>query len=201
MASPASASALPAPSDFTVVETAVTAADLPHSWRDGCPVGPADLRRLELSHWGFDGRARTGILIVHRDAAGDLRSVFAALWREKFPIRLLRPVDEYGGSDDDSMAADNTSAFNCRNAVSTGPPRWSAHAYGRAVDVNPVENPYLISGRVLPPAGAQYTDRANVRPGMAVAGGPLVRAFEAVGWTWGGRWSAPDYQHFSQNGR
>jgi hypothetical protein len=191
----------PSPVAFSVGDTAVTAADVPRSWRDGCPVGPADLRRLEVTHWGVDGQVHTGILIVHRTVVADLRTVFAALYRDRFPIRLMRPVDEYGGSDDESMAADNTSAFNCRNAVSTGPPRWSAHAYGQAIDVNPVENPYLISGRVLPPAGAEYTDRGRERPGMAVAGGALVRAFEGVGWTWGGRWAAPDYQHFSKDGR
>ena len=164
-------------------------------------MGPADLRRLELTHWGFDGAVHTGVLIVHRGVAADLRTVFAALYRDRVAIRLMRPVDEYNGSDDESMAADNTSAFNCRNAVSSGKPSWSVHAYGQAIDVNPVENPYLISGRVLPPAGAEYTDRKRVRPGMAVAGGPLVRAFEAVGWTWGGKWSNPDYQHFSKDGR
>jgi len=97
----------------------------------------------------------------------------------------------YGGSDDRSMAADNTSAFNCRYAVAAGPKRWSVHAYGEAVDVNPVENPYLEGG----------PDRSAVRPGMAVAGGTLVDAFAAVGWSWGGRWSAsPDSQHFSATG-
>ena len=99
------------------------------------------------------------------------------------------------------MAADNTSAFNCRPAVSSGPRRWSVHAYGRAVDVNPVENPYLLGGRVLPPAGARFLDRDAYRRGMAVRGGGLVDAFAAAGWGWGGVWSSPDYQHFSANGR
>ena len=99
------------------------------------------------------------------------------------------------------MAADNTSAFNCRYAVASGPRRWSVHAYGQAIDVNPVENPYVFGRRVLPPAGRWYLDRAASRPGMAVAGGALVQAFAAVGWGWGGRWSPPDYQHFSATGR
>jgi hypothetical protein len=97
------------------------------------------------------------------------------------------------------MAADNTSAFNCRFVPGTR--RWSAHAYGRAIDVNPVENPYLAAGRVQPPAGRAYLDRTRVRPGMAVRGGVLVRAFAAAGWPWGGRWrGTPDYQHFSASG-
>ena len=100
----------------------------------------------------------------------------------------MRPVDAYRGSDDASMAADNTSAFNCRAAVAAGPKRWSAHAYGRAVDVNPVENPYLEGGRVLPPAGRRVRRPLPASRGMAE--GALVRAFAAVGWGWGGRWSA-----------
>ena len=86
-------------------------------------------------------------------------------------------------------------------AVAPGPKRWSVHAYGEAIDVNPVENPYISGGKVRPPAGRRYLDRANVRRGMAVPGGLLVRTFAAVGWQWGGRWaSSPDYQHFSATG-
>jgi hypothetical protein len=201
-AAPGSAAPSPAaPPEFVGDAGPVTAADLPASWRAGCPVGPDQLNRLRLSHWGFDGRPHVGTMIVHRTVATDVITVFGALFRERFPIRLMQPVDAYGGSDDASMAADNTSGFNCRNAVSTGRPKWSAHAYGKAIDVNPVENPYLLGGRVLPPAGAQFVDRTTYRLGMAMRDGPLVRAFAAVGWTWGGSWrSAPDYQHFSQTG-
>lgn len=193
-------SASPAAPRFTAKTERVTAADLPHSWRRGCPVGPADLRRLRLAYWDFEGAARTGVLVVHRDAAADLTRVFRRLFAERFPIRRLEPVDAYGGSDDRSMAADNTSAFNCRRAVANGPPAWSQHAYGRAIDVNPVENPYLFDGRVLPPAGGRYRDRDDVRPGMAVPRGVLVEAFAAVGWRWNGRGANPDYQHFSATG-
>jgi hypothetical protein len=98
------------------------------------------------------------------------------------------------------MAADNTSGFNCRYAIAGGPRRWSSHAYGLAIDVNPVENPYLDRGVVRPPAGRGYLDRSRRRPGMAVPGGVLVRAFAAVGWSWGGSWASPDYQHFSATG-
>ena len=91
--------------------------------------------------------------------------VFRTLYDQRFPIRRMEPVDVYGGDDDASMAADNTSGFNCRPAVADGPPHWSNHAYGLAIDVNPVENPYLLGGRVLPPAGADYLDRSVYRPG------------------------------------
>ncbi len=179
---------------------AVTRAELPYSWHAGCPVGPAQLRLLRLSHWGFDGRARVGSLVVRDRVARDVVSVFRRLYGARFPIRRLRKVDAYRGSDDASMAADNTSGFNCRFVSGTN--RWSQHAYGEAIDVNPVENPYVQGARVSPPAGRRYLDRSRLRPGMAVSGGLLVRAFAAVGWQWGGRWGAtPDYQHFSTTGR
>jgi D-alanyl-D-alanine carboxypeptidase len=186
---------------FSATVGPVTAAELGRSWHPGCPVGPASLRRVTVSYVGFDGRAHRGELVVNRAVTSDIAAVFRRLYDVRFPIRRIRPVSAYGGSDDRSMAADNASAFNCRYAVATGPKRWSVHAYGEAVDVNTVENPYLEGGRVLPPAGRAYTDRADVRPGMAVAGGVLVRAFASVGWLWGGRWSVtPDWQHFSKTG-
>jgi hypothetical protein len=179
----------------------VTAVDLRYSWRTGCPVAPSELRRLRLPYWGFDGRRRVGALIVHREVTGAVTGVFRRLYEARFPIRHIEPVDVYRGSDDASMAADNTSAFNCRFAVASGPRRWSVHAYGRAIDVNPVENPYLLDGRVLPAAGRAYVDRSAYRRGMAVPRGALVQAFAAAGWRWGGFWSTPDYQHFSATGR
>ena len=192
--------ALQAP-PFAHAVTRVTAADLPHSWRPGCPVAPSGLRRLRLSYWGFDGRPHAGALIVNTRAVAPLTSVFARLYAARFPLRRLRPIDAYGGSDERSLDADNTAAFNCRYAVAAGPKRWSVHAYGLAVDVDPVENPYLEGGRVHPRAGRAYLDRSRSRPGMATRGGLLVRAFAAVGWQWGGRWAgSPDYQHFSATG-
>jgi D-alanyl-D-alanine carboxypeptidase len=186
---------------FTHNVAPVTSAQLPHSWRPGCPVAPSSLRRLRLSYWGFDGQSHIGTLVVNTRAVGDLTVVFRRLYRARFPIRRMRPIDAYGGNDERSLAADNTAAFNCRYAVGPGRKRWSAHAYGLAIDVNPVENPYLESGRVHPRAGRAYLDRTNVRPGMAVRGGLLVSAFASVGWQWGGRWTGtPDYQHFSATG-
>jgi len=185
---------------FSGTALRVTAADLPSSWRSGCPVAPADLRKLELAFWGFDSQPHTGALVVHAAEADTVIGVFRRLYDARFPIRRMEPIDVYGGSDDASIAANNTSAFNCRNAVATGPPQWSAHAYGRAIDVNPIENPYILEGTVLPPAGKPYVDRSNTRPGMAVRGGELVAAFAAAGWSWGGTWANPDYQHFSSSG-
>jgi hypothetical protein len=180
----------------------VTAAQLPYSWRPGCPVGPAQLRRVRLTYLGFEGRAHTGRLIVSARVANDVVRIFGELYRSRFPIRKMRPIDVYHGSDSRSTADDNTSAFNCRYAVAPGPKHWSMHAYGEAIDINTVENPYIQSGRVTPTNAAAYADRSRVRPGMAVEGGVLVRTFTRAGWGWGGRWGgSPDYQHFSTNGR
>jgi hypothetical protein len=192
---------MPALPPFHAAVAPVSAMQLGASWHAGCPVGPASLRLLRISYVGFDGRAHRGALVVNRRVTSEVTSVFRTLYRARFPIRRMRPISYYGGSDDRSAAADNTSGFNCRYAVASGPKRWSVHAYGEAIDVNDVENPYLEGGRVIPPAGAAYRDRSRYRPGMAVAGGVLVRAFAAVGWRWGGRWAAtPDYQHFSKTG-
>jgi hypothetical protein len=179
----------------------VTAQQLGRSWHRGCPVGPANLRRLRVSFVGFDGRAHTGELVVAAVVTSEVTTVFRRLYADRFPIRRMRPVSAYGASDDRSAAADNTSAFNCRYAVAAGPKRWSAHAYGEAIDVNDVENPYVLGTRVIPPAGERFLDRSHPRPGMAVRGGALVRAFASVGWLWGGRWAgSPDWQHFSRSG-
>jgi hypothetical protein len=170
------------------------------SWRRGCPVGLRDLRLLTLSYWGFDGRLRTGGLVVHRDAARELVEVFRDLYAARFPIRRMVPIDAYGGSDFRSIEADNTSAFNCRYV--DGTTRWSNHAYGTAIDVNPIENPYVSGGRTAHAASRPYVSRTPRRRGMAFEGGALVRAFDRIGWGWGGRWSsAKDYQHFSASGR
>jgi len=186
---------------FHATVAPVSRSELGASWHPGCPVAPAELRRVNVPYWGFDGKAHRGVLVVGASVAATVGSIFERLYGERFPIRRMAPISAYGGSDDRSMAADNTSAFNCRYAVAPGAKRWSVHAYGEAVDVNPVENPYLESGRVLPPAGRRYRDRADVRRGMAVAGGTLVNAFAAAGWQWGGRWTAsPDWQHFSRTG-
>lgn len=187
------------PPEFVSGIRPVSASDLGRSWHPGCPVGPDELRQVRLSYHGFDGGVRVGSLVVHRTVAEAVVTIFRTLYQQRFPIRQMTPVNSYGGSDDASMADDNTSGFNCRNAVNGGPAKWSAHAYGKAIDVNPVENPYLLDGDVLPPAGRAYADRATSRAGMAVPDGALVKAFAAAGWSWGGGWSDPDYQHFSSN--
>jgi D-alanyl-D-alanine carboxypeptidase len=175
----------------------------PAVWRPGCPVALSGLRRVTLTYVGFDGRAHRGALVVNREVAGPVVQAFGQLYRARFPIRRMLPIEAYGGSDFRSIEADNTSAFNCRSA--TGSLHWSEHAYGRAIDLDPIENPYVATdGTTSHPASRPYLDRARVRsrPGVISEGGPVVRAFARIGWGWGGRWSGTrDYQHFSASGR
>jgi len=168
------------------------------SWRPACPVPLADLRYLTVTYRGFDGSDHSGELVVAASVATDVVEVFHRLYNNGFPLASLRLVDDFGGSDDRSMDADNSSAFNCR-AV-TGGGGFSEHSYGTAIDLNPVENPYLSGATVLPPQGRQFLDRAP-GPGVITEGDDVVAAFASIGWTWGGTWSGPiDYQHFSASG-
>src|SRR3954468_24348779 len=146
------------------------------SWHRGCPVGRGRLRYLRIAYRGFDGRIHRGEMIANASAVRPLRRAFASLYRSRFPIRRMRLVDRYGGSDYRSIEADNTSAFNCRPV--TGGSRWSEHAYGRALDVNPIENPYVANGRTSHPASRRYLDRSRHRRGMAFSGGRPVKAFD-----------------------
>lgn len=173
------------------------------SWHSdfGCPDRD-ELAYLQIPIVDFEGRPRTGAMIAARSVADDLLNVFAKLHAAGFPIDRMEPVYRYDGSDDRSMDANNTSAFNCR--LTTSGTRLSEHSYGKAVDINPVQNPYVKSDTTLPPAGRDYDsdqERAADRPGMIRGGDVVVRAFDAVGWSWGGDWtSAKDYQHFSLSG-
>jgi hypothetical protein len=169
------------------------------SWHQGCPVGLRDLRLLTLDFWGFGGHVRTGQLIVHERQAWRIKLVFRRLFYAGFRIRRMVPIDAYDGSDRRSMEANNTSAFNCRFVAGTT--RWSQHAYGKAVDINPIQNPYVSGSHVSPTAGAPYADRTRHAIGMVHGGDRVVRAFAGVNWGWGGYWSgARDYMHFSRTG-
>ena len=170
------------------------------SWRPGCPVDLDDLRLLDVPFVDLAGADRRGRLVAHEDVAQGLAKVFDQLHAQRFPIERIELVDDFAASDDSSMAANNTSAFNCR--LVDGTTRWSEHSYGRAVDVNPRFNPWVRGTRVDPPNGAAYIDRTNVRPGMILADDDVVQTFAAAGWAWGGdQRNAKDYQHFSTTGR
>lgn len=199
-ADPAPMPAAPPPAESPTVAPgpvvhAVTAAELGETWRPGCPVGPDGLRRVELDYVGADGAEHRGDLVVHKDHVDDVIAIFAELYRLRYPIAKMQTVDHYPGADDElSMRDNNTSAFNCRPLG----PGWSLHAYGRAVDVNPLVNPYIDNaGDLQPKTAGRYLDRTQTDPQMLKAGDPAVQAFTDRGWRWGGAWRNPvDYQHF-----
>ncbi len=170
------------------------------TWRPGCPLGLDSLRIITMPHWRFDGRADAGELVTSASAADAMVAAFNRIWDAKEPIDKMEPVERYGGSDDAADAANDTSSYNCRT-TSTG--TQSNHALGLAVDVNPLQNPYLhADGTTLDPDAQRYANRALQEPGVIHTGDPVWSAFVSVGWRWGGTViSPPDYQHFSPTGR
>jgi hypothetical protein len=189
-----SGTARPDPPIYLWTVEPVSAGRLGPSWHPGCPVGPQGLRMLTVRYLGFDGRAHDGELVVAAALVPDLAAIFGQMYQARFPIRLMRTVDAYGASDDASVDADNTSAFNCRPI--TGGTEWSQHAYGRAIDINPRENPYVLHGVPMPPGSS--ADRSRAVRGLIPAA--VVAMFTRRGWTWGGRWADPiDYQHFEKH--
>jgi hypothetical protein len=189
---------LPAPVEASLVKT--------NSWQPGCPVGLSDLRLLTVTHWGFDGRQHTGQLVVNQDVAQPLTKVFKRLYELRFPIRHMRLDDMYGPRRARPADGDITGSFRCRQAVpspcvgGSGSGSWSNHAYGYAIDINPVENPYVGCGQTRDPTSVRYMDRSRPRKGMVTPA--VVRAFRSIGWGWGGDWSGDtkDYMHFSTTG-
>jgi poly-gamma-glutamate synthesis protein (capsule biosynthesis protein) len=158
------------------------------SWRPGEAQCPRldELSYVTLDHVTFDRGVGRGELVVATAIAPRAVELFRRLFQLGFPIRQMKLVDDYGASDDASMSADNSSAFNFR--VIAGTQLLSQHALGRAIDINPVENPWRRPDRILPAEGAAFADRGNIRPGMIVRPGPVVAVFDELGWEWGGDW-------------
>jgi D-alanyl-D-alanine carboxypeptidase-like protein len=153
-----------------------------------------------MTYVDFDGKPHQGRLIVHAGWARPVLGVFRKLYEARFPIRRMRLQEAYGSNDDRLGFADDTSGFNCRYVKGTH--TWSEHAYGRAIDLNPRENPQVAERKISPPAGRRLLDRTRLRPGMIHPADKVVRSFAAIGWRWGGYWRSPvDYMHFSATGR
>lgn len=167
------------------------------------PKCPKSIRKrqklIRLKYYSFDGRVHQGQMVLDKDLVRDVKKVFDVALKEKFPIKSVIPISDMrfrknGRWDDDlSMAAGNSSSFNYREI--TGGGRLSNHAYGRAVDLNTFQNPY-IKGKISLPSGAKYDPTA---PGTFTADNPIVKTFISLGWAWGGNWKSPtDYQHFEK---
>ncbi len=173
------------------------------SWRKSCPVPIKDLRYIRVKHRNFYRSEKMGEIIVHKDVADEVVEIFRELYKIKYPIRQMRLVSDFRGSDWQSIEADNTSAFNCRKA--TGSKKWSKHSYGKAIDINPIENPYISrKGYISHKKSLFYKKREHKKSTYAdkavlVKGDKAIQIFEKYGWIWGGDWSGvKDYQHFSK---
>jgi hypothetical protein len=186
------------PPQFEYTIAPATRETVRYTWREGCPLDWSELSLLTLTYWNFNGDAVHGQMVVNTEVADDVVTTFEGLFRIGFPIEHVALVDEYGGDDKAAMAANVTSGFNCRYV--DGTERWSNHAFGLAVDINPLINPWARPDNVLPVEGTRYTDRSDPIPGMINEGDAIIDIFAAVGWSWGGVWTSPDYMHFSEPG-
>lgn len=162
---------------------------------EGAKIGREDLRYLTVRHIGFDGKEHTGELICDRRLADELLGIFRELYEARYPIEKMLLADEYGGDDDKIMSDNDTSCFNYRFVANTE--TLSLHGKGRAVDINPLYNPYIQNGVVMPACAAPYADRSADFPHKITHDDVCFKIFAAHGWSWGGDWlSSKDYQHF-----
>jgi len=174
-----------------------------NSYRAGCPVKLKDLRYVEVAYRDFNGEIGIGEIIVHRSVAREVVNIFRELYNINYPIAKMELVSNYNGSDFASIEADNTSAFNCR--FIGGTKRWSNHAYGRALDINPLENPYVNRrGTTSHKRSVRYIkrvhrDNSSRDRAMLLGNDRATKIFKKYGWKWGGDWnSIKDYQHFER---
>lgn len=173
------------------------------SHHEGCPVPLSDLQIVNIKYLGFDDAVHYGDIIVHNEVALEVSKIFEELFEIKYPIKQITPIEKYNGSDFDSIEADNTSAFNCRKA--TGNNKYSKHSYGKAIDINPLENPYIYSdGKISHKASSEYItrvlkDSTAENKAILLSSSEAVKIFKKYGWKWGGDWkNIKDYQHFQK---
>lgn len=160
------------------------------------PISFDDLSYLRLTYYGFDGDTHVGEMVVNKDIASDVVDAFKEVYYKKYPIEKIRLIDEYNADDELSMADNNTSSFAYRTIKGTNV--ISNHGKGLAIDINPLQNPHVVGNTASPKEGADYIDRSNIRKGMITEGDDLYNAFTRRGFSWGGHWKNPDYQHFEK---
>ncbi len=169
-----------------------------HSWRPDCPVPIERLAYLTISYLGYDEKIHQGKILVHKDLAEEVLDIFKEIFEARFSIFTIQLIDEFEGNDDASMKANNTSVFNCRE-ITGKLGILSKHSYGSAIDINPIQNPYVLDDKVLPPSGKKFLDRSVQLKGMIRSKDAVYKAFTKRGWQWGGEWkSLKDYQHFEK---
>jgi hypothetical protein len=177
------------------------------TWKPGCPVPLADLRLLRFNYWGFDGVVKRGPMVVREDVAADVLWVFGRLFKARFPIKRVALAQEFEPDEFETRISSRrsvTASFNCRPVVTPLGPGddFSQHSYGLAIDINPVQNPFVtVDGFVRNRMSRPYLDRRKRLTGMIHPGDVVVRSFAAIGWSWGGFWSGgKDFMHFSLSG-
>jgi hypothetical protein len=153
------------------------------------------LQSVKVAYINLDGETQMGELIVHHELTEEVVDIFRDIYECKFPIEKMIPINLYDCNDDKSMEDNNTSAFNYRTV--SGSRKLSDHSFGRAIDINPLLNPYIRRSKVQPENGRKYTDRENHVEGMIQKNDCVVQEFKSRGWQWGGDWKySKDYQHF-----
>jgi hypothetical protein len=169
-----------------------------HCLQPGCPVGVSGLLAIDWPCFDFSGRPHQGVLHVAAELAFEILEILKVISELGYPIHSMIPIQAFAGCDERSMAANNSSCFNGRRV--RGTERWSWHAYGRAIDLNPVQNPWKDGLDILPHAGRPFMNRSLRHPGVLRRDEPVVQAFLNRGWTWGGDWMevGPDYHHFQK---
>jgi len=169
-----------------------------YTWRQGCPVSFNELAAVHVTYWGFDNKPHQGLLIVHKELAKEVVHIFHKLYVHRFPIHSMKTMDEFKGQDEASMAANNTSAFNCRTLTGI-PGLFSQHSYGRAIDINPILNPYVDGKEILPKSGKKFVTRQQDLPGKITKKSIIYQIFMEYDWDWGGHWlDVQDYHHFEK---
>lgn len=165
------------------------------SWSEGAPVDINSLSHVIITYWGFDDKPHLGEIIVNSSVGEDIKDIFKELYYAKYPIDKVKLIDDYNASDEASMEDNNTSSFCYRPQTNSS--KISVHSYGLAIDINPLQNPYVKGDIIQPENATKYVDRSTYRKGMIFKDDPCYKAFTSRGWTWGGDWNGVrDYQHF-----
>lgn len=172
------------------------------SYKKDCTISKKDLRYVRVLHYGFDNKVHIGELIVNYEIAEDIVDIFYQLYLEKYPIERMILIDEYDADDTLSMEANNTSCFNFRKIA--GSTKLSNHSQGRAIDINPLYNPYVKRKNGIticePEKGFPYIDRKKKFSYKINKKDICYQLFIEHGFTWGGNWSTvKDYQHFEKS--
>ena len=173
------------------------------TYQKECPVSLDDLRIVNVKYLGFDDKEHFGDIVVHKDISLEVSQIFEELLAINYPIRKIFPIEKYNGDDFESIEDDNTSAFNCRKAE--GSTKYSKHSYGKAIDINPLENPYVYKdGTTSHKDSVKYLIREEnndsiENKAVLTSSSQAVQIFKKYGWKWGGDWkNIKDYQHFNK---